>query len=94
MEIAGALLSGLLHFFGPPLFLRLADAEKSCGNRHRLPTPVRGRTNDIHPPTGSFWLQLVPQWLDCEQVASLTSTAVLHPSARRTDSPMRTAHRP
>ena len=52
--------TGLLHFFRQPLFLRLADTDKSCDYRHRLPTPVRGRTNDIHPPTGSFWCSWCP----------------------------------
>ena len=47
--------TSLLHFFRQPLLLWLTDTDKSCDNCHRLPTPVRGRTNDIHPPTISFW---------------------------------------
>ncbi len=44
----------LLHFFGQSLFLGLADSDKSCDNRHGLPAPMRGRTQDIHSPTMSL----------------------------------------
>ena len=52
--------TGPLHCFRQPLFLRLAGTDKSCDNRDRLPTPVRGRPNDIHPPTVSFWCGWCP----------------------------------
>jgi hypothetical protein len=43
-----------LHFFRQPLFLCLTDTNESCDNCHRLPTPVRGGTNDVYPPTIPF----------------------------------------
>ena len=46
--------TSLLHFFRQPFFLGLTDTDKSSDNRHRLPTAVRGRTDNIHPPTVSF----------------------------------------
>ena len=49
----------LLHFFRQPLFLCLTDTNESCDNCHRLPAPVRGRTNDVYPSTISFWCGLI-----------------------------------
>src|SRR5688572_22124590 len=47
--------TSLLHVFRQPLFLGLTDADKSCDDCHCLPSPVRGRTKDIHPAAISFW---------------------------------------
>src|SRR5688572_29711655 len=46
--------TSLLHFLRQPLFLGLTDPDKSCDYCHYLPSPVRSRTTDIHPPTISF----------------------------------------
>jgi hypothetical protein len=71
--------TSLLHFLRQPLFLGLTDPDKSCDNCHGLPSPVGGRTKDIHPLAISFWWGLISYQLDREQGVGFAPTAVSHP---------------